>query len=222
MPREVSSNGPWGYNAGLDSVVGPPVFGVVRNFGVSSALHLRASLLGAAPSYGELHLCYPTGARSWRSLDDSFWAHQMLPTEDVEAVSGCLCDQWEAVARELDAATHTTQFEFATGRPIRLHVGGVGGFGFLGMRAAPILYSLWRAGTCQMITTQYACIDMVDACCVGQEGLSPYLLVGQDARSLRLLVATRLCAPREIRPVSVSTIGSRSTKCGRVTPPSPR
>ena len=51
-PREASSDGPRGYNAGADDVVGSTVFGAVRNFDGGTAPHLCASFMGATPSYG--------------------------------------------------------------------------------------------------------------------------------------------------------------------------
>ena len=56
----------------LDYVVRPTGFGVVRNSDGVSAPHLYVLLVGATPSYGEPHLCSPSDACPWCSIDGSF------------------------------------------------------------------------------------------------------------------------------------------------------
>ena len=69
VPREVSPNGQWGYNATLGNAVGPTSFGVLRSFDGGPAPHLRVTPVGTTPSRGEPNLCFPSNARPWCSVD---------------------------------------------------------------------------------------------------------------------------------------------------------
>ena len=110
------------HNAVLDSMAGMDAFGLVRNFDVGAA-----RLMGAAPSWGEPHLCFAPDARPSCGVAGQFVARQLLASEDVVATSLSLCDQRETAEREWGGDVRTSHFEFSDGRPARLSVGGVGG-----------------------------------------------------------------------------------------------
>ena len=71
----------------MDVGAGVAVFGVVKDYGDGVAPHvgLRAALMRATPSYGNVYLCFPSDVRPRCSADGYFAVRQVLPSEDVES-----------------------------------------------------------------------------------------------------------------------------------------
>ena len=85
MERHRVTRGASSCNAVLDNVVALAVFVVAVSFDGLSAPHLRVWPMGATASLdGGPHLCFPSDARSWYSIDGSFPARRMLLTKTAE------------------------------------------------------------------------------------------------------------------------------------------
>ena len=59
------SDGPRRYDAAIENVAGLTVSGVVGNVDVGEARHLRVTLVGTTPGYGELRLRLTRDAFPW-------------------------------------------------------------------------------------------------------------------------------------------------------------
>ena len=114
VARSPSSDGPWGYGALLGNAPGHTVFGVVETYDSRVAPHRCVAHAGTTPWYGEMHLRLPPGTLPWFSADEYFAVRQMWPS-----LPQASRDRQSLVEREWEAGTCSSQFEFATGRPIR-------------------------------------------------------------------------------------------------------
>ena len=156
-------------------------------------------------------------AQPWsRDVSGYFVAHQMWHSEDVTFPSEAPRDRWNAIECAREAGGRSPQFKSAAGRPIRFHIGCVGGDRFLGLCLAPAPRDLRRKVNLPIVNAEGASMGKVNARCSGLKKLPQHaepLSAGWDVN----VFSSRSSAPvRTEGLIPLDIMGERCVRVARV------